>query len=382
MDIHSPDILAPVLTSSDYAGNKPENIVRVGNGAGSQQIALSGNGGQTWYIHYGTDTTKSSGNLAYSADADTIVWSSGNAGVVRSVSQGTFSAVASLPSGAVVAADKRTNTAFYAGSGASFYRSTDTGATFAKVTSALPATVTAIKDIAAHPAVAGEVWVSTNAGVFRSTDSGATFAQAGSLTSTEAIAFGKGDSAAWNFYAFGVGAAGAKLYATGDLGATWTDVQGTQGLGSIGANKVVGSGNVAGQVYVGTNGRGVFYAKVSVSGNGGGTTSTSTAASSSTKTSTTLSTSTIKTSSSTTSSSSTVKTTSSSTIINNSTTSKATSTSTSTVKSTSTSSSAAATGTATADHWAQCGGNNWTGPTVCVAPWTCQKQNDWYSQCL
>ena len=371
-----------ILTCPDYAGNKPDNLVRVGNGAGSEQIALSGNGGQSWYIHYGTDQSKNSGNLAYSADADTIVWSSGNAGVVRSVSQGTFSAVASLPSGAVVASDKRTNANFYAGSGAAFYRSTDTGATFTKVTTAFPATVTAVKDIAAHPAVAGEVWVSTNAGVFRSTDSGATFAQAGSIASTEAIAFGKGDSAAWNVYVFGVGSAGAKLYASGDLGATWTDVQGTQGLGAIGANRVVGSGNVAGQVYVGTNGRGVFYAKVSVSG-GGGTTSSSTVSSSSTKTSTTLSTSTIKTTSSTTSSS-TVKTTSSSTIINNSTTSKATSTtsSTSTFKSTSTSSSAAPTGTATADRWAQCGGNNWTGPTQCVAPWTCQKQNDWYSQCL
>lgn len=33
-------------------------------------------------------------------------------------------------------------------------------------------------------------------------------------------------------------------------------------------------------------------------------------------------------------------------------------------------------------HWGQCGGNGWTGPTSCQSPWTCQKQNDWYSQCL
>lgn len=33
-------------------------------------------------------------------------------------------------------------------------------------------------------------------------------------------------------------------------------------------------------------------------------------------------------------------------------------------------------------RWGQCGGNNWTGPTKCQSPWTCQKQNDWYSQCL
>lgn len=33
-------------------------------------------------------------------------------------------------------------------------------------------------------------------------------------------------------------------------------------------------------------------------------------------------------------------------------------------------------------QWGQCGGIGYTGPTVCVAPYTCKKQNDWYSQCL
>jgi cellulase len=33
-------------------------------------------------------------------------------------------------------------------------------------------------------------------------------------------------------------------------------------------------------------------------------------------------------------------------------------------------------------HWGQCGGNGWTGPTVCASPFTCQVQNAWYSQCL
>lgn len=35
-----------------------------------------------------------------------------------------------------------------------------------------------------------------------------------------------------------------------------------------------------------------------------------------------------------------------------------------------------------AAHYAQCGGNGWTGPTACVSPYTCTKQNDYYSQCL
>lgn len=269
--------------------------------------------------------------------------------------------MASVPSGAAIAADKRNNTVFYAGSGAAFYRSTDTGATFAKVASAFSSAVTAVKDIAAHPAVAGEVWVSTDAGLFRSTDFGATFSQvgSGSITKTEQIAFGKGDGSAWNVYAFGVGAAGSKLYASSDKGATWVDIQGDQGLGSISANKVVGSGNVAGQVYVGTNGRGVLYAKVSVPG-GGGSPSSSAAPSS---TSTASKTSSVRTMMTT----STVKSSSSTTVKSSTTT---------------TSSAPSASTTAVSQHWQQCGGNQWQGPTVCAAPWTCQKQNDWYSQCL
>ena len=39
-------------------------------------------------------------------------------------------------------------------------------------------------------------------------------------------------------------------------------------------------------------------------------------------------------------------------------------------------------GTGVAQHWGQCGGNGWQGPTTCASPYTCQKVNDWYSQCL
>ncbi|CAG8148185.1 unnamed protein product [Penicillium salamii] len=35
-----------------------------------------------------------------------------------------------------------------------------------------------------------------------------------------------------------------------------------------------------------------------------------------------------------------------------------------------------------APHYAQCGGSSWTGSTTCATPYTCQKQNDFYSQCL
>ncbi|KLO17697.1 cellulose-growth-specific protein [Schizopora paradoxa] len=37
---------------------------------------------------------------------------------------------------------------------------------------------------------------------------------------------------------------------------------------------------------------------------------------------------------------------------------------------------------ATAAQYAQCGGEGFTGPTVCAAPFTCKETNQYYSQCL
>jgi cellulose 1,4-beta-cellobiosidase len=53
----------------------------------------------------------------------------------------------------------------------------------------------------------------------------------------------------------------------------------------------------------------------------------------------------------------------------------------STATSTKTSASASATG-CVSPKWGQCGGNGYTGCTVCASGSTCQKSNDWYSQCL
>ncbi|KAK4072943.1 CAZyme family GH74 [Trichoderma aggressivum f. europaeum] len=343
-------------TSVDFAGNSVKSVVRVGNTAGTQQVAISSDGGVTWSINYGADTSMNGGTVAYSANADTILWSTASSGVRRSQFQGSFTAVSSLPAGAVIASDKKTNTLFYAGYSSTFYVSKDTGSTFTsgpKLGSA-----TSIRDVIAHPTTAGTVYVSTDVGIFRSTDSGTTFTLVSTaLTNVYQIALGIGSGSNWNLYALGTGSAGARLYASGDNGATWTDIQGsTQGFGAIDGVRVAGSASTAGQVYVGTNGRGVFYAQGTISGGNGGSSSSSSASSRSSTT----------TSSRTTLSSSTISTTRTSLV-------------TSTTR---TSSSASPSGTGLAQHYAQCGGSGWTGPTQCVSPWTCQKQNDFYYQCV
>jgi cellulose 1,4-beta-cellobiosidase len=61
------------------------------------------------------------------------------------------------------------------------------------------------------------------------------------------------------------------------------------------------------------------------------------------------------------------------------TTSTTKSTTTTTTKTTTTTTGPSPTG---AGHYDQCGGKTWTGATTCVSPYTCQKLNDYYSQCL
>ncbi|KAG6354446.1 hypothetical protein INS49_004463 [Diaporthe citri] len=53
----------------------------------------------------------------------------------------------------------------------------------------------------------------------------------------------------------------------------------------------------------------------------------------------------------------------------------------STTTSSASSTTTAAGGSGTAPHWAQCGGNGWTGATACASPYTCVKVNDGYFQC-
>ncbi|KAL1964400.1 hypothetical protein VTN77DRAFT_6958 [Rasamsonia byssochlamydoides] len=58
------------------------------------------------------------------------------------------------------------------------------------------------------------------------------------------------------------------------------------------------------------------------------------------------------------------------------------STTTTTTSSTPTTTSSSGSGSGVAQHWGQCGGEGWTGPTTCASPYTCQEQNPYYSQCL
>jgi cellulose 1,4-beta-cellobiosidase len=64
------------------------------------------------------------------------------------------------------------------------------------------------------------------------------------------------------------------------------------------------------------------------------------------------------------------------------TTSATSATTATTLKTSTTTTSSGSSSTGTAAHWAQCGGEGYTGPTTCASPYTCTYSNPWYSQCL
>ncbi|KJA29887.1 carbohydrate-binding module family 1 protein [Hypholoma sublateritium FD-334 SS-4] len=334
----------------DFAGNNPTNIVRIGTGDSStgKQVAISTNSGITWNQDYGAADNVTGGKVAFSANGDTVLWQTNGNGPLVSQYTNAFTAL--------------NNSIFYGAAGSSFYLSTDGGKTFAPQGS-LGASTSPVK-VVVNLNVTGDVWVSTDAGLFHSTNLGSTFTAVPGITQAWAIALGAPISAGKYpsvFAAANIGSVG--YFRSDDGGVNWVQINDVaHGFGSASSNVLTADPRIYGRVYIGTNGRGIFFGDVAGAAPSPTTTATSTAAPTTTgKTTTTT----------TTASTTTTKPTS-------------TTTSSTTVKSiSSTTSSSAPTSTgATVAAYAQCGGTNWTGGTVCVSGFTCTFSNPYYSQCV
>ncbi|KAK0456252.1 hypothetical protein EV421DRAFT_1886703 [Armillaria borealis] len=260
---------SPVWTSVvdlDYAGNVPTNIIRLGNGDSStgKQVAISTDSGTTWSQDTGAPDNVSGGKIAISADGDTVLWRTSSDSVLVSQNTSAFTPVSTLPTSAVIASDKTNNSVFYGASSSSFYVSNDTGSTFSAV-STLGNSTSPVK-IVVNPDVAGDVWVSTDVGLFHSTDYGSTFTALEGVSQAWAIALGVAATDGGYpavFAAANIGD-GVGYYRSDDEGATWTQINDSSlGFGSVSANVMAADPRVYGRVYIGTNGRGIFYGDVS-----------------------------------------------------------------------------------------------------------------------
>ena len=235
----------------DYAGLSPKNVLRVGE----SQLATSSNAGANWTLNTAVPSSASGGTVAYAADASTIVWICSAGSLL--VTSNSSTTITTLPTSAVVASDKVNPKYFYAGDTTGIYVSSDGGHTFnatAKITSYGGVY------IKVHPATAGDVWFSTDQGIYHSTDFGQSFSTIAGVEWAEAIAIGKGSGSYANVYAFSTMGGVAALRMSADAGTTWTVISDAQhGFGSASANCLAASWDTEGLVFVGTNGRGIFY---------------------------------------------------------------------------------------------------------------------------
>jgi len=248
----------------DFAGNVPATIVRIGNGDSStgKQVALSYNSGSTWSQDYGAADNMTGGHVAISANGDTVLWSTSSNGVLVSQYNSTFTAVSSLPSGAIIASDKKDNSIFYAASGSQFYLSNDAGKTFTSTTT-LGSSTAPVK-VVVNPNFSGDVWVSTDTGLFHSTNFGSTFTAISGVSQAWAIALGMAKFPGGYpavFAAANIGGVG--YFRSDDSGATWVQINdAAHGFGSVSSNVLTADPRTYGRVYIGTNGRGMFYGDI------------------------------------------------------------------------------------------------------------------------
>ncbi|KAG6895493.1 hypothetical protein C0993_009521 [Termitomyces sp. T159_Od127] len=219
----------------DYAGLNPAYLVRIGTGDRFVHLALIYSF-TNHALHYAV-------RLENKWHFHSILELVGRNIMVRPVmfqaNQATFSVVSSLPSTAVIAADKKTSGIFYGASGSSFYISNDNGNTFT-MKGSLGSSSFPVK-IVVHPNVTGDIWVSSDKGLYHSTDSGATFNAMSGIDQTWAIALGAPSSSGGYPALFAAANAGGTIgyFRSDDQGVNWVQINdAAHGFGSVGANVI------------------------------------------------------------------------------------------------------------------------------------------------
>lgn len=248
----------PVLntvTDIDYAGQQPDRMVRVGSGGGPSFGGYSADGGVSWTPFGSNSTAGRAGSAAIDASGKQIIWAAGT-GSYWSDDQGrSWTAVPSLPGSARVISSKITPSRFFA------YTASDgtvynwNGENFIAAGKAAPG--------ARHIAVPfdrDDLWLPTSTGLWKSTDGGANFVRIAGLDAAESVGFGKAAPGSDYPAIFTVARKNGKpgVFRSLDAGKAWVQINDvTTGLGTM--NEITGDPKQFGRVYLGTNGRGIFY---------------------------------------------------------------------------------------------------------------------------
>jgi xyloglucan-specific exo-beta-1,4-glucanase len=265
-----------------YSQSDPLRVVRVGGSRWNSTYtgATSTDGGLTWktFSSFPPDTMPL--RVAVSAtnpDVFVVVVSKGQP--LRTTDGGaSWTKVSGLPDGPEgpwywsqpLVADKVDGNTFYYYKDGKVYQSTDGGATFSLVNSSLPTSKWDWSSLKTVPGVKNEVWLSLDwNGLFRSTDGGKTLSKLSSVERAYLFAIGKPPTGSDNpaLYLYGrVAGMGEGIFRSLDRGQTWTSIGSSQNPIGGEPNVMEASWQQFGLVFIGTNGRGIYYGTPNSSG--------------------------------------------------------------------------------------------------------------------
>ncbi|EZP55530.1 hypothetical protein [Sphingomonas sp. RIT328] len=274
-----PSFIDPYLSNTnmlDYAGRAPNVIVRSGSlyldRPRDASLARSEDGGRHWTPLRlppqgeppARDDLNGEAAITVSADGATMI-------VAARVPQRTrdggrsWQAVRGLPPRTRAVADKVDAATFYAVDAAAgrLLVSHDGGASFAPVaTQGLPRDLSAAAPrnresqsaLVAVPGAAGELWLQVGTALFHSRDAGRRFVAANGDLAVELFGIGKGA-----VYAIGSRGGVRGIWRANDAGGAWSRIDDDAHRWGGRYRVIAGDPRRAGRVYVGTDGRGLFY---------------------------------------------------------------------------------------------------------------------------
>lgn len=236
-------------------------------------LQYSNDSAASWSVetYTGPDTSYKGGTVAISADGDVAIWSpEGGDKVFRNYNSTTWDNATGISANAYVVSDPKNEDVFYAyeKSTGAFYKSSDKGKSFAKVSE--PG-ISQFKKFRAIPGYSGDLWLPValqdekgnpkSGKLLRSTDAGATWNALDGVGYCEAVGFGapkeKGNYPAIYIFATIKNVTG--VFASDDSGKTWTRINDDfhEYGGLANGEFVMGDMNTYGVVYMSTAGRGI-----------------------------------------------------------------------------------------------------------------------------
>lgn len=266
------------IVSIDYHEADPNHMIFLGSSdwyGTTTRLFVSSNNGVT-VTPVNVPAGSKLGRVAYSAiNPNLIIYFPQTGNPVRSTDRGaTWKNMNGAPFQAIggnmvfaynhpLAADRKNGYKFYMYAAGYMYRSTDAGANWSKANAVkLPVSTDIIK-VEAAPGLNNVVWVSLGSdGLYASSNSGTTFTKIQNVQESKLFAFGKGQPGLLSpaVYVYGTVNNVEGFFRSDNMGLTWTNISPTgSGIGLSNEPQIMAADRQNyGQVYVGTNGRGVF----------------------------------------------------------------------------------------------------------------------------